>query len=308
MPTMQEMVTRLQLSDLVLQKALELERLAKMKMLATVATQAVCVHLAARNAGSLLDKAKLKICIQLSGSTRQAFEKHAATLQSILRISPKFSVRELAVRFGCLDAVDEAQRIKKTFVADFPEARRRQMDCTKAVYTAAALTLAVKELKAKGRKLKLNGAQLRDVCACKPKELGAIMAMMEAAVMRVRVKKEEEEARLAAAEEGAKADAMADMLLATPSQRERALSSKRGRFGKDGLGLGLEGGGGGLDGGSGAAKRRKKSASSKKLDYEAWKKQILAGNGGAVKGRKKKSTTSTSTTSTAGNSKAVASA
>lgn len=60
-----------------------------MKMLATVATQAVCVHLAARNAGSLLDKAKLKICIQLSGSTRQAFEKHAATLQSILRISPK---------------------------------------------------------------------------------------------------------------------------------------------------------------------------------------------------------------------------
>ena len=33
MPTMQEMVTRLQLSDLVLQKALELERLAKVRWL-----------------------------------------------------------------------------------------------------------------------------------------------------------------------------------------------------------------------------------------------------------------------------------
>ena len=171
-----------------------------------------------------------------------------------------------------MDAVEAAQRIKKTFVADFPEARRRQMDCTKAVYTAAALTLAVKELKAKGKKIKLNGAQLRDVCACKPKELGTIVAMMEAAGERARVKQEEEDARVAAAKAGAKADALADHLLATPSQLQRvfgsASSSKRG---KDGM----------YGGGVGDAKRRKKSASSKKLDYEAWKKKILAGTGGA---------------------------
>ena len=175
------------------------------------------------------------------------------------------------MRFGCLDAVESAQEIKKVFVADFPAARRRQMDCTKAVYTAAALTLAVKQLKAKGKKVKLNGAQLRDVCACKVKELGAIVAMMEAAGERARVKQEEEDARVAATAAGAKADALADKLLATPSELQRAIwssSSKRGNEGTYRAGN--------------DAKRRKKSASSKKLDYELWKKKILAGTGGAA--------------------------
>ena len=115
-----------------------------------------------------------------AGSSKSAFEKHAAAIQTLLSLAVKFNVRDLCVKFGCIECIDVAQKIKKTYVADFAPERRRNIDCTKAVYTAAALSLAAKMLKAKGAKVRLNATALRTACACKPKELSTVMDLMQA--------------------------------------------------------------------------------------------------------------------------------
>jgi hypothetical protein len=62
-----------------------------------------------------LDKAQLKICVRLSGATRQQFEKHANALKTVLELVEALSIKQLGVRFGCMDAVEPAEAIRDTF-------------------------------------------------------------------------------------------------------------------------------------------------------------------------------------------------
>ena len=62
-----------------------------------------------------MDKSQLKVCIRLSGATRQQFEKHVNALKSVLELVESLSVKQLGVRFGCMDAVEPAEVIRDTF-------------------------------------------------------------------------------------------------------------------------------------------------------------------------------------------------
>lgn len=95
------------------------------------------------------------------------------------------TLKELAVRFGCAQVVTSAKKILETFSQHLPAAQKQFLDCTLPVYSAAALTLAVKQ-SATGKKGRLGVpvTQIYKTCQCKSKEFKKTLDMLQTAVQK----------------------------------------------------------------------------------------------------------------------------
>lgn len=69
-----------------------------------------------------------------------------SSLQEQLHLQQALSISELAIRFGCSDAVPKANSVIEHFLKSLSPAQRQFADCSRAVYSAAALTMACKLL------------------------------------------------------------------------------------------------------------------------------------------------------------------
>jgi hypothetical protein len=173
--------------------------------------------------------------------------------------------------------------------AGFSAERRRYIDCTSSIYAAAAITLAVKQLRAKGTKVRLDAARLKQTCGYKPRELAKTMTLMQEADA---AKTAAIAAAAAAATAAATAAAVEEasttgntLALAPPSASSGANTNANGRRSaveqRFPVTQGTQGTHGTKRRAAGEAAAHQQAPKAKKgrkaLSYSEWKQSILAG-------------------------------
>ncbi|XP_060693674.1 origin recognition complex subunit 6 [Hemiscyllium ocellatum] len=142
----------------VIQKAEEYLRLSEVKCtgfsahVTATSSTIMCLDLAATCLKYPLDKDR---ALKLSGLTKRAYQVHLKALESILGIYSQLGIRDLAVQFGCTEAVDASVKILKRYESSLSEAQQSDLDFSKPLFTTAALFTACKCLKIKIDKSKL---------------------------------------------------------------------------------------------------------------------------------------------------------
>lgn len=85
---------------------------------------------------------------KLSGLQPKAYTSSYQTVMKLLNLTPRLKVKELAVRFGCLEAVTLAEEILRCYreriKAKYSAAQQEGLDLHKPLYTAAALYCSCK--------------------------------------------------------------------------------------------------------------------------------------------------------------------
>lgn len=234
---------KLHVSEIVTRKANEFKRRADLKHLNV--SYSAYVALAAIVCSQTLDKETLKRCAQCSGITTKALTKETIILRTALDLEPEITIKRLCVCFGCVDLTAYAERILKVFQKQFATAQQDAVDCSRPVYAAAALTIAVKKHSAKGTKLKLDVGRLREMCGYVPQELRAATALLEDALTKYQERQKKKRKRKKPSSETPPETALASASTTTDDQQEQP---------KD------------------ADDQRK---IKKKLSYEEWRKSIL---------------------------------
>ncbi|GCB71219.1 origin recognition complex subunit 6 isoform X1 [Scyliorhinus torazame] len=159
----QEVIARLSVtlrieSRKVIRKAEEYLRLSEVKCTGfsahmTATSRAVmCLDLAATSLKHPLDKELVR---RLSGLQKKVYQSHLKAMESILGLHSQLGIRDLAVQYGCTEAVDASVKILQRYEASLPEAQQGDLDFSKPLFTNAALFSACKCLKIKIEKPKL---------------------------------------------------------------------------------------------------------------------------------------------------------
>ncbi|XP_006012150.1 origin recognition complex subunit 6 [Latimeria chalumnae] len=162
----QEMIRRLApkmgiTSSIIIRKAEEYRRLMQVKCTGfsahTTATSnaVMCLDLAAMTAKYAVDKDYL---IKLSGLNKQTYQSCLKSLECLLGLDSHLGIRELAVQYGCMQAVNTAAKILQRYEASLPEAHQSDLDLSKPLFTTSALFAACKCMKMKADKGKLVAA------------------------------------------------------------------------------------------------------------------------------------------------------
>ncbi|XP_078066945.1 origin recognition complex subunit 6 isoform X1 [Mustelus asterias] len=142
----------------VIRKAEEYLRLSEVKCTGfsahvTATSRAVmCLDLAAASLKHPLDK---ELVLRLSGLQKKVYQLHLKAMESILGLHSQLGIRDLAVQYGCTEAVDTSVKILQRYEASLPEAQQDDLDFSKPLFTTAALYSACKCLKIKIEKSKL---------------------------------------------------------------------------------------------------------------------------------------------------------
>lgn len=113
---------------------------------------AMCLDLAATSLKHPLDK---DFIIKLSGLNKTVYQSHLKALESILGLHVQLGIRDLALQFGCIEAVDASSKILQRYESSLSEAQQDELDFSKPLFTTAALYTACKCLKIKIDKIKL---------------------------------------------------------------------------------------------------------------------------------------------------------
>lgn len=156
---------RLRISRAVSGRASEYCRLAELKCpggsVSTSCMALVCIELAASRLGEAFDKVGgsyfnglwycwlvQKQAVKLSGLQAKAYLGWYRTIEKLLGLSSQLGPKELAIRLGCLDAVELAEELLRAYKERMQEkystARREGMDFNEPLYTAAALYYSCK--------------------------------------------------------------------------------------------------------------------------------------------------------------------
>ncbi|XP_036439917.1 origin recognition complex subunit 6 [Colossoma macropomum] len=138
----------------VLSQAEEYLRLSQVKCTglggATATSRAViCLELAATSMKFPLDK---DFAIKLSGLNKKVYQSSLKSLECMLGLQSSVGLRELAVQYGCLDAVKVASQILERYEASLPAAQQQNLDLSKPLFTTAALFTACKCMKIRADK------------------------------------------------------------------------------------------------------------------------------------------------------------
>ncbi|XP_066439140.1 origin recognition complex subunit 6 isoform X1 [Eleutherodactylus coqui] len=145
----------------VLGKAEEFLRLSHVKCtglsaVATATSNAVmCLQLAATSLNHPIDKDYL---VRLSGLNKKVYLSCQKSFECLLGVDSKFSIRDLAVQHGCLEAVNTASKILNRYESSLPQAQQEDLDLSKPLFIAAAIYAACRCLKLKVEKNKLLSA------------------------------------------------------------------------------------------------------------------------------------------------------
>lgn len=164
----------------VAEKALEYFRLAEMKCPAVRGTCLilVCIQLACAQLGEPFDKKQAQ---KLSGVQAKAYTNSCRTVEEILNIQSDLSLKDFAVKFGCMEVKELAETILSNYkvVVDLKCTHGQQIDLSKSECLLAALYIACKALKFRCDKAKFQSFCSKnmfqklseDMQVCVPKDL-----------------------------------------------------------------------------------------------------------------------------------------
>ncbi|XP_062997047.1 origin recognition complex subunit 6 [Elgaria multicarinata webbii] len=145
----------------VVRKAEEYLRLSQVKcatllvQMTATSNAVICLDLAAAFTKNPVDKSYL---VKLSGLSKTTYQSCLRSLESLLGVRSNLGIRELAVQFCCLEAVNMASKILQRYASSLPEAQQTDLDLSKPLFTTAALFTACRCLKIKVDKNKMAAA------------------------------------------------------------------------------------------------------------------------------------------------------
>lgn len=153
-------------SSRIIRQAEEYVRLSQVRCTglgnATATSKAVvCLELAARSMNLPIDK---EYAIKLAGLNKKLYQSCLKATECLLGLEPHFGLRDLAVQYGCMDAVKVAAQILERYEKSLPAAQQQDLDLSKPLFTTAALYTACKCLKMKvDRKLALSSGAKKSI-------------------------------------------------------------------------------------------------------------------------------------------------
>ncbi|NWX25403.1 ORC6 protein, partial [Notiomystis cincta] len=112
----------------------------------------MCLDLAASFMRRPVDKS---YCVKLSGLNKTTYQSSMKSLECLLEVNQRLGMRDLAVQFGCSEAVNMASEILQRYESSLSEAQRGDLDFSQPLFTAAALCTACRCLKLKVDRTKL---------------------------------------------------------------------------------------------------------------------------------------------------------
>ncbi|XP_058383720.1 origin recognition complex subunit 6 [Diceros bicornis minor] len=142
----------------VLRKAEEYLRLLQVKCIGlsahtTETSNAVmCLDLAASCMKCPLDRPYL---IKLSGLNKKMYQSCLKSFECLLGLNSNIGIRDLAVQFSCIEAVNMASKILQSYESSLPQTQQVDLDLSRPLFTTAALLSACKILKLKVDKNKM---------------------------------------------------------------------------------------------------------------------------------------------------------
>lgn len=138
-------------SSKILCQAEEYMRLSQVKCTglgnSTATSKAViCLELAATALKFPLDK---EYAIKLSGLNKKLYQSNLRSMECMLGLNTNLGLRDLAVQYGCIEAVKVAGLILQRYEESLPAAQQEDLDLAKPLFTTAALFTACKCMKIK---------------------------------------------------------------------------------------------------------------------------------------------------------------
>ncbi|XP_077085250.1 origin recognition complex subunit 6 [Siphateles boraxobius] len=135
----------------VLSQAEEYMRLSQVKCVGlgsvTATSKAlICLELAATSMKCPVDK---EYAIKLSGLSPKVYSSNLKSMECMLGLQSSLGLRDLAVQYGCLEAVKVASQILERYETSLPAAQQQDLDLSKSLFTTAALYAACKCMKIK---------------------------------------------------------------------------------------------------------------------------------------------------------------
>ncbi|XP_010076211.1 PREDICTED: origin recognition complex subunit 6, partial [Pterocles gutturalis] len=113
----------------------------------------MCLDLAAAAMKQPVDKGGN--FVKLSGLNKTTYQSSMKSLECLLDMNPRLGMRDLAVQFGCTEAVNTASKILQRYESSLSEAQQMDLDFSKPLFLTAALFTACRCLKLKVDKTKM---------------------------------------------------------------------------------------------------------------------------------------------------------
>ncbi|KAM6223726.1 origin recognition complex subunit 6 [Rhynchocyon petersi] len=136
----------------VLRKAEEYLRLSQVKSIGLslhtteTSSAVICLDLAAACMKCPLDRAYL---IKLSGLNKKMYQSCLKSFECLLGLKSNIGIRDLAVQFSCIEAVNMASKMLQSYESSLPQTQQVDVDLSRPLFTSAALLSACKILKLK---------------------------------------------------------------------------------------------------------------------------------------------------------------
>ncbi|XP_071176846.1 origin recognition complex subunit 6-like [Mytilus galloprovincialis] len=116
----------------------------------------MCIDLAATGSGQPVNKGE---ALRLSGVNKKIYRNGLKTLESMLGLEERTTIRDLAIKFGCTGASDLACQVLQSYEKSFSGA---DMDFSGSLFMASSLCAACRVLK-----MKVDRSKLIEVCSIK---------------------------------------------------------------------------------------------------------------------------------------------
>ncbi|XP_047668923.1 origin recognition complex subunit 6 isoform X2 [Tachysurus fulvidraco] len=114
---------------------------------ATASSKAlICLELAATVMKCPIDKVE-EYVVKLSGLTKKAYQSSLKAMECMLGLQSSLGLGDLAVQYGCMEAVKAAAQILQRYEDSLPAAQQQDLDLSKPLFTTAALFTACKCMK-----------------------------------------------------------------------------------------------------------------------------------------------------------------
>ncbi|XP_042560378.1 origin recognition complex subunit 6 isoform X2 [Clupea harengus] len=198
----------------------------------------ICLELAATSSKFPLDK---EYAIKLSGLNKKLYQSNLRSMEAMLGLNTNLGLRDLAVQYGCMEAVKVAGQILDRYEESLPAAQQQDLDLAKPLFTTAALFTACKCMKIKvDRKLAASSGVKKGIFDRLCTQMSTIgqKVCSEAACLKEPVKRGQKRQKTLA--ENFEQKEEAEVLPTSPKQRKEGESEE-----------------------------------SMKEDYEEWKRKIL---------------------------------
>ncbi|XP_048672697.1 origin recognition complex subunit 6 isoform X3 [Caretta caretta] len=139
-------------------KAEEYLRLSQVKctgllaQMTATSNAVMCLDLAAGYMQHPVDKSYL---VKLSGLNKRTYQSCLKSFECLLGLNSNLGIRDLAVQFCCMEAVNTASKILQRYESSLSEMQQMDLDLSKPLFTTAALFTACRCLKLKVDKKKM---------------------------------------------------------------------------------------------------------------------------------------------------------